>query len=107
MPDKKATGAKPEDTPALVLDCQRRITSAYASLENQQDEFIENFRRNPETQLFPVDSNPADVGELKDAKSGLVEAKGRVKCAKDVLDYTNKIKRYILTAKIKGGKCHS
>lgn len=42
------------------------------------------------------------VRELKDAKSGLVEAKGRVKCAKDVLDYTNKIKRYILTAKIKG-----
>ncbi|KAK4664652.1 uncharacterized protein QC763_507415 [Podospora pseudopauciseta] len=78
MPDKKATGAKPEDTPALVLDCQRRIT-----LPNHV------------------------VRELKDAKSGLVEAKGRVKCAKDVLDYTNKIKRYILTAKIKGGKCHS
>ncbi|VBB81555.1 Putative protein of unknown function [Podospora comata] len=109
MPDKKATRAKPEDTPALVLDCQRRITSAYASLEKRQDEFIENFRRNPETQLFPVNSIRADVGELKAAKSSLVETKGgRVKCPKDVLDYTNKIRRYILTtAKIKGGKCHS
>lgn len=47
--------------------------------------------------------------ELKAAKSSLVETKGgRVKCPKDVLDYTNKIRRYILTtAKIKGGKCHS